>query len=106
MTTKAYLMINVNNKFCRNSYQAMLKDILTMPDIVFIERIDGTCDLLVRSKYPSRIRFLADEILAKEWCENLRILKTGSVEFRENPRITALKLLKDRLAHNRLSVTT
>jgi len=105
MATKAYLMITVNNEFCKNSCQAILSDLFTMPDIDFIEKMEGTCDLLVRSKFPTRIQLLAEEILAKEWCQNLRLIKTQTVELRENSRLTTLKIVKDYLARHKLLVT-
>lgn len=90
MSTKAYLMVNVNKKLYKNPYQPVLRDLFIMSDVESIERVNGTCDLVVQSKYPNRIRYLADEILAKEWCDKLSILMTEPAELHDSVYSTTI----------------
>jgi len=74
MTTKAYFMIDVAEKFCPNGYQDILKDLVAIPEVETIERIDGICDLMVKVETPVEAKLVADKILAKQWGKSLRVL--------------------------------
>ncbi len=81
MAAKAYFMINVAEQF---GYQEVLKDLIPIPEVESIERIDGMCDLLVKVGVPVAVDFVADEILLKKWVKSLRVLKVEPVGKGEN----------------------
>lgn len=74
MTTKAYFMIDVAEKFCPNGYQDILKDLVAIPEVETIERIDGICDLMVRVDVPIKVGSITDRIMPKQWVKSLRVI--------------------------------
>jgi len=89
MATKAYFMINVAEKFCPNGYQDVLRDLVTIPEVQSIERVDGICDLMVKVEAPIRVGFVADKILAKEWVKRLYALQVEPAELSETIKLTS-----------------
>ena len=81
MVTKAYFMVNVAKKFCPNGYQNVLRDLVTVPEVESIERVDGICDLMVKVETPISVGVVADKILAKTWVQRLRVLKVEPAEL-------------------------
>ncbi len=81
MATKAYFMVNVAEKFCPNGYQNVLRDLVTVPEVESIERVDGICDLMVKVETPISVGVVADKILAKAWVQRLRVLKVEPAEL-------------------------
>lgn len=84
MTTKAYFLISVAEKFYQKGYGHMLKDILrdleAIPEIKVVEQVSGNCDLLVKVEAPIRTIFVANKILAKEWAKSLRVLHVEPIQ--------------------------
>jgi len=71
MTTKRYLMINVAQETCRNGYEDVLRDLITIPEVQSIERLDGIFDLMVQVECPATVGYAAaDDVLAKGWVNN------------------------------------
>lgn len=73
MTTKAYLMIDVAEKFCRNGYLDVLRDLADIREVQSVERIDGICDIMVKAEGTDTKGFVADQIMPKEWVKSLRV---------------------------------
>ena len=80
MTTKAYFMIDVAEKSCRNGYQDILKDLVAIPEVETIERIDGICDLMVKVETPLETKLVANKIMPKEWVKSLRLVNVEPAE--------------------------
>ena len=98
MATKAYFMINVAEEFCPNGYQRILRDLLSIPEVEFIERVDGICNLMVKVEAPAGVEFVADKILAKEWVKNLRALKVEPAELNEAIKLAAPEFMTTQTA--------
>lgn len=77
MTTKAYFMVTVAEQYSQNGYQDMLRDLKAIPEVKCVERVSGTCDLVVKVEVPfsNWIVFAANKLLAKKWVKSLRALK-------------------------------
>ena len=81
MGTKAYFMINVAEEFYRDYYQDVVRELKAIPEVESIERISGSCDLLVKVDSPlSRLIFVANKILAKEWVKKLNVLHVEPIQ--------------------------
>lgn len=93
MATKRYLMINVAEEACRNGYEDVLRDLITIPEVQFIERLDGIFDLMVQVECPATVGYAAaDDVLAKGWAKHLQVLQVESAEPSESvmPRVPKL----------------
>lgn len=75
MATKAYFVVSVAEDFYQNRYEDVLRDLEAVPEVESIERISGTCDLLVKVGVPVAAIFVANKTLAKEWVKSLHMLK-------------------------------
>jgi len=76
MATKRYLMINVAEEACRNGYEDVLRDLITLPEVQSIEQLDGVFDLIVQVECPAGMGYAAaDDLLAKGWVERLQVLQ-------------------------------
>lgn len=81
MTKKRYLMISITQEACKNGYQDVLRDLITMPEVQSIEKLDGIFDLAVQVECPVGIGYAAaDDLLAKGWVERLQVLQVEPVE--------------------------
>ena len=81
MTTKRYLMINVAEEACKNGYEDVLRCLITIPEVQFIERLDGIFDLMVQVECPAGVGFVAAEDLsAKGWLKRLQVLQVEPAE--------------------------
>jgi len=94
MTTKAYFMINLAEKFCHNGYQDVLRDLVAIPEVEVIERVDGICDLMVKIGVPIGVGLVADKVMDKRWVKNLRVLKVEPAELDETTKLTEPELVK------------
>lgn len=94
MATKAYFVITVAEEFYQNRYQDVLRDLEAVPEVESIERISGTCDLLVKVEAPIRVVFVADKILVKTWVQRLRVLKVEPFRIDEYQGLTIDELLR------------
>ena len=95
MTKKRYLMINIIQKACKNGYRDVLRDLITLPEVQFIEKLDGIFDLAVQVECPVGIGYAAaDDLLAKGWVEHLQVLQAEPAEPSEIIRPTVLELTK------------
>ena len=83
MATRAYFMINVDEKFCKNGYQNILRDLETIPEVKAIERVSGACDLLVKVDAPIRMIFAANKIRTQEWVKSFRVLYVEPIKADE-----------------------
>jgi hypothetical protein len=92
MTTKRYLMINIAQEACKNGYQDVLRDLITIPEVQSIEQLDGIFDLIVQVECPATVGYAAaEDLLAKGWVKRLQVLQ---VEPNEPSEITPLKVLE------------
>ena len=80
MATRAYFMVNVADRFCRDGYKTVLRDLEAIPEVKSVERVSGACDLLVKVEAPIRMIFVANKLLAKEWVKRLHILKVEPIQ--------------------------
>ncbi len=94
MATKAYFVISVAEEFYQNRYQDVLRDLEAVPEVESIERISGTCDLLVKVEAPTRVVFVADKILVKAWVQRVRVLKVEPFRIDEYQGLTIDELLR------------
>jgi hypothetical protein len=100
MATTAYLMITVKEDFYRDYYQNVLRDLKGMPELDSIERIIGTCDLLVKITAPMTVDSVANKILTKEWARQLQVLKVERFTPQDYEGLTIDELIKlKRLIH-------
>jgi hypothetical protein len=75
MATKRYLMISVDEGACKDGYQDVLRDLITIPEVQAIERLDGIFDLVVEVECPAGVGCAAaDDLLAKAWVKQLQML--------------------------------
>jgi hypothetical protein len=96
MTKKRYLMINIIQKACKNGYRDVLRDLITIPEVQFIEKLDGIFDLAVQVECPVGIGYAAaDDLLAKGWVERLQVLQAEPAESREIITPPGLELQKE-----------
>ena len=81
MTSKAYFMVNVAEKFRQHGCREAVKDLQTIPEVKSVETISGVCDLLVQVAAPIKVILVANKIMAKEWVKQLHVLKVASMEL-------------------------
>jgi hypothetical protein len=94
MATKAYFLINVAEKFSRDGYQGILKDLEAIPEVESVERVTGASDLLVKVEAPIRMIFVANKILAKEWVKRLHVLHVESIKPEEYQGLSIDELIR------------
>lgn len=95
MATKRYLMINVAEEVCRNGYEDVLKDLITIPEVQSIEQLDGVFDLMVQVESPAIMGYAAaDDLLAKGWVKRLQVLQVESAELAEPSEIMTPTVLE------------
>lgn len=94
MATKAYFVISVAEEFYQNRYQDVLRDLKAVPEVESIERIKGTCELMVQVKAPIRAVFVANKILPREWVKRLLMLKVEPFRIDEYQGLTFSELLR------------
>lgn len=93
METKRYVMIKVAEEACRNGYQEVLRDLVTIPEVQFIERLDGIFDLMVQVECPATVGYaVADHLLAKRWVKSLQVLQVEPAEPGEIMPPTVLEM--------------
>jgi hypothetical protein len=93
MTTKRYLMINVAQEACKNGYEDVLRDLITIPEVQSIEQLDGIFDLMVQVECPATVGYAAaDDLMAKGWVKRLQVLQVAPNEPSEiiTPRVLEL----------------
>jgi hypothetical protein len=95
MATKRYLMLNVAEKACRNGYEDVLRDLITIPEVQSIEQLDGIFDLVVQVECPDTVGYAAaEDLLAKGWVKRLQVLQVEPAEQSEIITPTVLELTK------------
>jgi len=95
MATKAYLMVNLRERFSDNGhYLNVLRDLAAMPEVESVEPVSGVCDLLVKVEAPVRVVFVANKILAKEWAKGLKILRLEPIGISEATKLSEAELVK------------
>jgi hypothetical protein len=88
-----YIMINMAEEACKNGYQDMLRDLIAMPWVQSIERLDGIFDLMVQVESPAIVEYAAaDDLLAKGWVKRLQVLQVESAEPSEIMTSTVLEM--------------
>jgi hypothetical protein len=94
MATKRYcIMINMIDKACKNGYQDVLRDLIAIPWVQSIERLDGIFDLMVQVESPATVGYAAsDDLLAKGWVKRLQVLQVEPTEPSEIMAPTVLEL--------------
>jgi hypothetical protein len=95
MATKRYLMINIAQEACKNGYQDVLRDVITIPEVQSIEQLDGIFDLVVQVECPDTVGYAAaEDLLAKGWVKRLQVLQVEPAEQSEIITPTVLELTK------------
>jgi hypothetical protein len=95
MATKRYLMIDVDEEACKNGYEDVLRDLITMPEVQSIERLDGIFDLMVEVECPVAVgHAAADDLLAKGWVKRFQVLQVEPAEPSEVITPPALDVTK------------
>jgi len=94
MGMKAYFMIGVDEKFCPNGYQDILKDLESIPDIKSVDRVKGACDLLVKvDTNLSRMMFVANKVMASKWAKRLNVLQVEPIQPEEYKGLSVEELM-------------
>jgi len=96
MTTKAYFMVSVAEKFCQDGYREAVTDLQAMPEVKSVESVSGVCDLLVQVEAPIRVVLVANKIMAKEWVKRLYVLKVEPFQPEGAPKPAERELLEAR----------
>jgi hypothetical protein len=101
MATKRYLMFNVDEGACKNGYQDVLRDLITIPEVQSIERLDGIFDLMVQVECPATVGYAAaDDLSAKGWAKRLEILQVEPFHPQHYEGLTIDELIRlKRLIH-------
>ncbi len=88
MARKAYFMVDVAEKHLPNGFQDILRDLEAIPEVKSIERISGTCDLMVQVEIPASnwTIFTANKLLAKGWVKRLQVLNVEPLRADEYPK--------------------
>ena len=94
MATKAYFKVDIAEKFCQDSYQTILRDLETIPEVKSVERVIGSCDLLVKVEAPIRMIFVANKLLAKEWVKRLHVLYVEPIQPEEYQGLSIDELIR------------
>ena len=95
MGTKAYLMVNLDKKFSHDGYYLdAVRELAAIPEVEFVERVSGICDLLVKVDAPIRVVFVANKILAKEWVKDLKMLRVEPFRIDEFEGLTYGELVR------------
>ena len=95
MTTKRYLMINIAQEACKNGYQDVLRDVITIPEVQSIEQLDGIFDLIVQVECTDKVGYAAaEDLLAKGWVKRLQVLQVEPAELSEIITPTVLELTR------------
>ena len=92
-TKRYYIMINMTEEACKNGYQHVLRSLIAIPWVQFIERLDGIFDLMVQVENPVMAGYAAaDDLLAKGWVKHLQVLQVEPAEPSEIavPRVPEL----------------
>lgn len=75
MANKAYFLINVDEEYLVDRCQAIVHDLETIPEVMSIEQIKDTFNILVGVYAEMRVIFVAHKIMTKNWCKHLQIMK-------------------------------
>lgn len=94
MATKTYFVISIDGDYYQNRYQEILKELKTIAEVESVERIKGSCDLIVQAKAPVRAIFVADKILPKEWVKRLLMLKVDPFQVNELEELSYSELIR------------
>ena len=93
METKRYMMIKVAQETCKNGYRNVLRDLVTIPEVHFIEQLDGIFDLMVQLECPATVgHAVADRLLAKRWVKSLQVLQVEPAEPGQTMPPTVLEM--------------
>jgi len=94
MGMKAYFMIGVDEKFCPNGYQDVLKDLESIPDVKSVDRVKGACDLLVKvDTNLSRMMFVANKVMSSKWAKRLNVLQVEPIQPEEFKGLSVEELM-------------
>ena len=88
------LLINVAEKFSKNGYQSILRDLESIPEVESVERVTGASDLMVKVEAPIRMIFVANKILSKGWVERLHVLHVEPLKPEEYQGLSIDELIK------------
>lgn len=81
MKKKAYLVISIDKEYFQYHYKDVLRDLEPIREVVSVEQIKGTSDILVEVHTEMRVIFVAHKIMVKNWCKHLKIMRV--VPFRD-----------------------
>jgi hypothetical protein len=103
MATKRYLMFKVDEGACKNGYQDVLRDLITIPEVQSIERLDGIFDLMVQVECPVTVGHAAvDDLAAKGWAGRLEVLEVEPFKVHDYVGLTIDELIRlKRLIHEK-----
>jgi len=75
MANKAYFDITVDKEYFQYHCKAVLHDLEIIPEVVSVELIKDTSDILVGVHAEMRVIFIAHKIMVRNWCKHLKIMK-------------------------------
>jgi hypothetical protein len=87
MTTKAYLLIEVEQELKQNGYAGWLKDLESMPEVEHVAPVTGVCDAVATVESPVTASLVAHKIMGLTHVKHLHVLKVEEPRTKE-PRLS------------------
>ena len=92
MGVRAYLLVNVADEMEQGDFATTLRELEEMPGVDFVDPVIGSHDMVIMVDAPVTVEAIASKIRAKEWVNNLEILRI--VSMFERHRASKQELLK------------
>jgi len=95
LATKAYLMIRIKKELAQyGQKEDLLAELEAIPEVKYIEQVDGACDLLVQIEAPIRAIFPALKVKALDLVEHVSMLKVEPFSVMEYLKPTIPGIVK------------
>ncbi len=79
MGARAYLMVTVAEDVGREQFVQILRDLEDMPEVDFVDPVDGIYDLVIMIEAPIDVQTVSRKIAAQSWVKELQILRIVSL---------------------------
>lgn len=79
----------------QDSYNAGMKELETMPEVIAVDPVFGLYDLVVPVEAPIRGIFIANKIMEKEWVKRLHILRRFEPDAASGGRLVPRGYVRD-----------
>jgi len=92
MGVRAYLLVDVADDMEQQDFITALRELEEMPGVDFVDPVIGSHDMVITVDAPVTVESTASKIRAKDWVNNLEILRI--VSMFERHRASKRELLK------------